>query len=83
MSKIDLKVKITKEEFEQIQQKMLSNGVYWDFSGNIEQDYHESFKFLYYRAKSNTLQYGIYEHNFEIDGAKEVNSSDFISRIIQ
>lgn len=83
MSKIDLKVKITKEEFEQIQQKMLSSGVYWDNSGNIKRDYHESFKFLYYRAKSNTLQYGIYEYNFYTDNAKEVNSHDFILRVIK
>lgn len=82
MSKIDLKVKIDKDSFELIQETLLENGVYWDSSGNIKKEYSESFFCLYYRAKTNTLQYGIYKYNFESDVAKEVCVDTFLREII-
>lgn len=82
MSKIDLKVKIDKDSFELIQEALLENGVYWDSSGNIKKEYSESFFCLYYRAKTNTLQYGIHKHNFERDEAKEVDVDAFLKRIV-
>ena len=36
---------------------------------------------LYFRGKSNTLQFGIHEYCFEIDKAKEVTVDDFLKRI--
>ena len=36
---------------------------------------------LYFREKSNTLQFGIHEYCFEIDKAKEVTVDDFLKRI--
>ena len=81
MSKIkivDLKVKIDKKSFDLIQNKCFEKSIFWDGSGAIKRQYNEDIFCLYFRAKSNTLQFGIHEYNFVCDNAKEVTIDDFL-----
>ena len=78
---IDLKVKIDKNSFKTIQNKCFKNSIFWDGSGAIKQPFNKNMFCLYFRGKSNTLQFGIHEYCFEVDNAKEVTVEDFLKRL--
>ena len=77
----DLKVLINKESFPDIQGYFLSKGIKWDNSGLVTRNYEEDWICLYFRAKSNTIQYGIRRYNFDEDRADEVSVEEFKSKI--
>ena len=78
---VDLKVKIDKKSFDLIQNKCFEKSIFWNESGAIKRQYNEDIFCLYFRAESNTLQYGKYEYNFNFDKAKEVTIDDFLKRL--
>lgn len=73
----DLKVLVTKESFCDIQDFCLAKGIEWDSSGLVSIEYKDSFLCLYFRAKTNSLQYGKHQYNYDLDIAKEVASDEF------
>jgi len=80
MSK-DLKTKISESEFYEIQTVCFDKNIGWDNSGLIAKNYFDDCNFIYYRHKSNSIQYGIHEYNFKADVAEEVRATDFIKMI--
>ena len=77
----DLKVLVDRNSFHEIQDYFLSIGIKWDKSGLVTRNYKDDWICLYYRAKTNTIQYGIHRYNFDIDVASEVIAKEFKNKI--
>ena len=77
----DLKTKINEFEFYALQTACFDKKIGWDKSGLVARNYFDDCNFIYYRHKSNSIQYGIHEYNFKADVAEEVTALEFIKRI--